>query len=102
MEPHEIDRTLLLVDNLEILNIYIRLYASEIQTHLQKLTPQIGDLIAFVIKDSPFPGLWLKKNQLSSQEALCVQIITSPFVEIYSTSEVKCHILCHSGSNSKV
>lgn len=102
LEPHEIHPALVLGDNLEILNIYLKLYASELQIHLQGKAPMPQDLIAFVITNSPYPGVWIKKSQMTDQEAVRVQIISSPSVNYRTVSEVRATIITNTTATSKV
>lgn len=102
LEPHEIDRSLLLGDNLEMLNIYFKLYASELHMYIQEQMPSVQDLVAFFISNSPFPGVWIKKSQMTENESVNVQVISSPSIDLRATSEVKANIIINTPTSSKV
>lgn len=93
------DELVFTLANLDILTAEMTAYLAWIREGAEM--PNLSKLTSLVIAKSPFPGIWMKRNQMNESDSIIVRLLHGCSVTLDSFSEIKVTILSHTPYTAK-
>lgn len=98
LSPGELALCQTLLDTISVHSAQLALFRAELE-YIQSVvqagpSAPVPALVSLVIARTPFPAIWMKRNQVADYESIQIQLLTATGVQLLEVAAIKPHLVC--------